>query len=655
MKIKYLKIVKWRNFENIELLIPGEATLVALIGENGAGKSSILDIINSAAHRLGLSAGVDIPRGDPFSDDHDFRIDAYINRDAEDLLNQDLINQYQVQGVNFDGCISIVSRKGDTGSNTEIFLTSYEENSVGNAYANVLINALRNKEDTHHLSLDADRSYPPKPVQAHEYAQSLDQDWGLIQFKKNRAHVSSRNKYDEWMKYCVGTEAKCATESFQAQRLAAAQGTQPPEFVDNFASYGSSIKEVLPHLKFLGVDTKDKTLIFDSTGTTLSFNQLSGGEREIAFVVGQIERFELSNGILTIDEPELHLNPEMVRAWISYLRDTVEDGQTWIATHSMEAVEAAGLECTFVIERDQLTKQVSQVVSLDNQPALSILSSAIGSPAFSLSKKSFIFIEGDRQGVERDKFYRLYSTIKPSVDIRFMEGGGCKDVERKVEACNILSEETDQQLHVGGIIDKDFRNDEEHSRLRALGLFVLPFHEIENAFLYPPVLQIIVQSNGINDTPKNLIKMAADKVAGKWIIERAKFRAAVKINNKRQIDIFWSKLKWEDIRGKCLEELAAPEFECKRDEDKEALQRELRNAIHQYGEITDSEDLWAQCDGKQVISVLPPMLGFSKQIALVNNVCSILNDNIQISTSLFGDVVNYIDEVRAQGASTAPG
>lgn len=645
MKIRNLQIIKWRNFENIQLSIPDEATLVALIGENGAGKSSILDIINSAAHRLGLSAGVDIPRGDPFDDDHEFRIDAYINPKAEDILERDVIARYQ--GISFDGCISIVSKKVYKVADTRIFLTAYEENPQGNQYANVIINALRQKEDTYHLSLDADRSYPPKPVQAHEYAQSLDQDWGLMQFKKNRAHVSSRNKYDEWMKYCVGTEAKCATEAFQAKRLAVAEGVQAPEFIDNFASYGSSISQVLPHLKFLGVDTKEKTLIFDSTGTTLSFNQLSGGEREIAFVVGQIERFELSNGVLTIDEPELHLNPEMVRAWISYLRDTVEDGQTWIATHSMEAVEAAGLECTFVIEKDQRTKKVSHVSSLDNQPALSILSSAIGSPAFSLTRKSFIFIEGDRQGVERDKFYRLYSTIEAATEIRFMEGGGCRDVERKVEACKILSEEADQQLHIGGIIDRDFRSEEELDRLRELGLFVLPYHEIENAFLYPPVLEIIIQNNGISNTAQELIKEASDKLAGKWIIERAKYRAAVKIINKRNVDSFWSQLKWEDINGKSLDELAPPEFECTNEGNTEVLKEELISAIDAYSNINDSENLWNTCDGKQVISVLPGMLGFSKQIALVNNVCSILSENTELARELFGDILNYIKQVRA--------
>ena len=80
--------------------------------------------------------------------------------------------------------------------------------------------------------------------------------------------------------------------------------------------------------------------MFDTTGLELSFHQLSGGEREIAFLVGQIDRFRLREGIFLIDEPELHLNADLIRAWVSYLTSTVSVGQIWLATHSLEAVEA---------------------------------------------------------------------------------------------------------------------------------------------------------------------------------------------------------------------------------------------------------------------------------------------------------------------------
>lgn len=70
-------------------------------------------------------------------------------------------------------------------------------------------------------------------------------------------------------------------------------------------------------------------------------------------------------------EPELHLNADLVRAWVSYLKGTVKTGQIWIATHSLEAVEVAGQTATFVLERDDLADSVTEFLDADlrgNEP-----------------------------------------------------------------------------------------------------------------------------------------------------------------------------------------------------------------------------------------------------------------------------------------------
>ncbi|MBU9312769.1 ATP-binding protein [Burkholderia multivorans] len=646
MKITKLRINHWRNFENIQLDIPVESTLVALIGENGVGKSSLLDVVNSIAHRLGLSAGVDIPRGDPFNDDHDFWIEAVINRNERNLLPVEQIQRYSEAGMSFDGRISLKSSKNAAAQSLQIYLTAYPDHSLSSQYANEIVQALRQKADTFHLSLDADRAYPPRPVQSHEYGQSLEQDWASVMFRKNRAFTSSRSKYEDWMKFCVGMEARKATESFQAARLAQATGTEVPPFVDHFAPFARAVHRVLPHLQFLGVDTKEKTLMFNSTGGRVSFDKLSGGEREIAFVVGQIERFELQNGILLIDEPELHLNPEMVRNWVSYLRDTVQEGQTWIATHSMEAVEAAGLECTFVIQRDLETKRVRDVKSLVDQPVLSVLSAAVGSPAFSLAKKRFMFIEGDRQGVERDKFFRLCGLLMNTGDIRFMEGGGCKEVERKVEACKILAESADQQINVGGIVDMDFRQEEEVTRLTTLGLYVLPFHEIENAFIYPRALNQIISRLGGSTTGEELVRNVADKLAGKWIFGRAKSVSDINIINVRELNTFWANIKWSHIENDGLGAISMPSVHYVAEGQSAAFEHALHDSYRLYSSIRTEGDLWARCEGKQVLAMLPSELGFSKQIALVNSLCTIFKETPQMLEEFLGGLLTYIENLR---------
>jgi predicted ATPase len=145
---------------------------------------------------------------------------------------------------------------------------------------------------------------------------------------------------------------------------------------------------------FTGVESKGRTLLFDTTGLELSFSQLSGGEREIAFLIGQIDRFGLRQGLFLLDEPELHLNADLIRAWVAYLTGSVQTGQIWLATHSLEAVEAAGQEATFVLERNEDTKRVDTLARLDTRPVLSVLSRAVGTPAFSISKLLFCLRRG---------------------------------------------------------------------------------------------------------------------------------------------------------------------------------------------------------------------------------------------------------------------
>ena len=79
-------------------------------------------------------------------------------------------------------------------------------------------------------------------------------------------------------------------------RQARQRGDKDPVFTDHFSDYKEALSNILPHVVFTGVNSKARTLLFDTTGLELSFDQLSGGEREIAFLIGQIDRFGLRQG-----------------------------------------------------------------------------------------------------------------------------------------------------------------------------------------------------------------------------------------------------------------------------------------------------------------------------------------------------------------------
>jgi hypothetical protein len=119
--------------------------------------------------------------------------------------------------------------------------------------------------------------------------------------------------------------------------------------------------------------------------------------------------------LFLLDEPELHLNADLIRSWVAYLTSTVTSGQIWLATHSLEAVEAAGQQATFILERNPKTRKVDSLARLDTRPVLSALARAVGTPAFSISQLRFVFVEGEASVGERERFRNLARDLRQIV------------------------------------------------------------------------------------------------------------------------------------------------------------------------------------------------------------------------------------------------
>jgi len=646
MRILSLHIAKWRNFRNVEICVPEDSTLVCLIGENGTGKSNILELISAAASQLGISPGIENLRGNPFAEEHDVRLEVRLDTSLFERLPQDYIAACKNNVLQWNGIVSLSSTRTADGQHQETKIAGGQgDASQRTQLAKMLCDLLRQEKETNYLSLDADRSYPPMQIPAHLYAEALGRDWETTQWQKNRAFVSTRTMYDEWLQYFLAMESQYATKHVREERRAAELRSARPEFVDAFKPYKEALQGVLPHLKFVGVDSQQKTLVFDSAGLELRFNNLSGGEREIAFIVGQIDRFKLRRGFLLIDEPELHLNPDLLRNWVAYLRDTIETGQVWIGTHSLEAVETAGPNATFVLERTQDTRLVEKSATLSKRPVLAVLSAAVGSPAFSLRNLRFVYIEGDRQGRERDRFFRLYGDSR---FVRFIEGGGCEEIAKKVKAVRELAEHADEQLCIGGILDRDFRTDELLARQsKDSPLFVLPVHEVENYFLHPSALSVIANRSGVGTPVTQILIDCADRFAGLWIANRAMIRLPVAGDLHRTLRQVASELTWRVIDGN--RDAALDKILSVAGTEPQETTRLLQESADAYADLRASDNFWAHCMGKEVLGILPRELGLQSVETLEQNVLACWKDGHAQRPGELTLISKYIDSLRPVG------
>ncbi|MBS1772123.1 MAG: AAA family ATPase [Bacteroidetes bacterium] len=91
------------------------------------------------------------------------------------------------------------------------------------------------------------------------------------------------------------------------------------------------------------------------------FDELSPGQKilyryAMLFYTYEItQNVDISNCILILDEPEMHLHPSLQIRLIDALSDLIKDkGQLWIATHSIHILSHLSYECVFQVKNDQV-------------------------------------------------------------------------------------------------------------------------------------------------------------------------------------------------------------------------------------------------------------------------------------------------------------
>lgn len=102
----------------------------------------------------------------------------------------------------------------------------------------------------------------------------------------------------------------------------------------------------------------DNTIEFRVTpndgGPSFTFDGLSSGQKEIISTLFLIWRYTQNQpGIVLIDEPELHLNPEWHRSFIRNLHTLAPDNQYLIATHSEDVFSAVDIDRRFLLTADK--------------------------------------------------------------------------------------------------------------------------------------------------------------------------------------------------------------------------------------------------------------------------------------------------------------
>lgn len=298
-------------------------------------------------------------------------------------------------------------------------------------------------------------------------------------------------------------KTQMATE-FVLQMMRESSGQDTPKSGALQSTMQELFRRFFPGKTFDGVRSNERDELEFSV--TLSddqkhdINDLSSGEKEILFGYLRLRNSSQRNSIILLDEPELHLNPKLIRGLPQFYQKYVGeelDNQIWTVTHSdaflREALGHVGVRVYHMREAVFGLQEGNQVKEIGQGEEEEAIFELIGDIAAYRAGGKIVIFEGENSEFDR----RMTETLFPEHERRmnFMSGGN-KTTVRKLH--DVLEKSSDDDTsQVFSIIDRD---DQQQSDDEARGRFTWDVYHIENYLLEPDVIYQVLVNTSLQDT-----------------------------------------------------------------------------------------------------------------------------------------------------------
>ncbi|WP_082564827.1 AAA family ATPase [Acidovorax sp. Root568] len=154
----------------------------------------------------------------------------------------------------------------------------------------------------------------------------------------------------------------------------------------------------------ISIPYKRDTILIHMSGKVLPIESLGSGVHEVIILAAAAT--VLSNTIVCIEEPEIHLNPVLQKKLLNYLSSKTEN-QYFITTHSAALMDTKGAEVYHITQKDG-TSRVARVTS--NRHLSDVCEDLGYRPSDILQANCVIWVEGPS-----DRIYLKYwlAALKP--------------------------------------------------------------------------------------------------------------------------------------------------------------------------------------------------------------------------------------------------
>ncbi|WP_286230573.1 DUF4435 domain-containing protein [Neobacillus mesonae] len=239
--------------------------------------------------------------------------------------------------------------------------------------------------------------------------------------------------------------------------------------------------QVFPHRKINIEDAQVKVTLNDSEYKGI---EMSDGERVALYLISQCLAIP-NDKIIIIDEPEVHLHRSIMNRLWKAIEQVRSDCFFIYITHDTQFAASHEHSRKLWVKEFDGQHWKTEFVNSDTPIPEQCLLDVLG------NRKNTIFVEGTAESYDTAIYREIYK------DYYIVPCGSSLNVIEYTKAMN-----SNIQLHhlkAYGIIDRDFRSEEEIRYLNSNNIFVLDIAEVENLFCIEEVLEAINEHFAFED------------------------------------------------------------------------------------------------------------------------------------------------------------
>lgn len=241
-------------------------------------------------------------------------------------------------------------------------------------------------------------------------------------------------------------------------------------------------------------------------GNEHDLDELSAGEKEILYGYLRIRNSAPKNSIIILDEPELHLNPRLIRGLPQFYRKNLGEAlgnQIWLVTHSdallREVVGRESYHVFHMLPAPRVPKGDLQLRPLKATADLDLaLVNLVGDlAAYRPSGKVVIFEGGGNSDFDRRVTGALFPELQEKANL--ISGSNKAMVRALHETLEAATRQGQLPFQFYAVTDKD--SDEQDIPTESIGVFSWDVYHIENYFLEVKYIKGVIKALGNINQP----------------------------------------------------------------------------------------------------------------------------------------------------------